>query len=301
MKKLLTFLLALALVMGTSAFAEAPAAQDIASLYTNDAHCGVDNAFGYTSLACYRDKLAEDGYQVTLVDCGDAIQGEPIGTLSTGEYIIDIMNTVGYDLAIPGNHEFDYGMERFLELVGKASFPYISSNFTKEGKLVFDAYKIIDYGTVKVGFVGITTPKTITSSTPKFFQNDKGEFIYTFCQDSDGTALYAAVQSAVDAARAEGANYIVALSHLGISADCSPWMSNDVILNTTGIDVVLDGHSHSTVECEKVKNKDGKDVLLSQTGTKMQNIGELIITADGKLSTSLLKWNQGVADYIGEI
>ena len=80
-----------------------------------------------------------------LVDDGDAIQGEPIGTMTTGEGIIDIMNAVGYDLAVPGNHEFDYGMDRFLELTKKANFPYLSCNFNKEGELVFQPYVIKEF------------------------------------------------------------------------------------------------------------------------------------------------------------
>ncbi|MEG2355753.1 MAG: bifunctional UDP-sugar hydrolase/5'-nucleotidase [Clostridia bacterium] len=305
MKKFLALFLALAMMLtGAAALAEAPAlSKDVVVLYTNDVHCGVDEALGYVGLASYRDKLLDEGNYVTLVDCGDAIQGEPIGTLSTGSYPIDLMNKVGYDVAIPGNHEFDYGMERFLELTKAASFPYVCANFVSvpENKPIFDAYKILDYDGVKIAFVGITTPKTITSSTPAYFQDKDGKFIYGFQQDEDGKALYACVQAAVDAARAEGANYVVALAHLGISAETAPWMSTDVILNTTGIDVMLDGHSHSVLPCEKVKNLDGKEVLLSSTGTKLHHIGELRIATDGTMTTSLLNWNDDVATTIGDI
>ncbi|MEG2950839.1 MAG: bifunctional UDP-sugar hydrolase/5'-nucleotidase [Clostridia bacterium] len=305
MKKFLALFLALAMMLtGAAALAEAPAlSKDVVVLYTNDVHCGVDEALGYVGLASYRDKLLDEGNYVTLVDCGDAIQGEPIGTLSTGSYPIDLMNKVGYDVAIPGNHEFDYGMERFLELTKAANFPYVCANFVSvpENKPIFDAYKILDYDGVKIAFVGITTPKTITSSTPAYFQDKDGKFIYGFQQDKDGKALYACVQAAVDAARAEGANYVVALAHLGISAETAPWMSTDVILNTTGIDVMLDGHSHSVLPCEKVKNLDGKEVLLSSTGTKLHHIGELRIATDGTMTTSLLNWNDDVATTISDI
>ncbi|MEG2480714.1 MAG: bifunctional UDP-sugar hydrolase/5'-nucleotidase [Clostridia bacterium] len=305
MKKFLALFLALAMMLtGAAALAETPTlSKDVVVLYTNDVHCGVDEALGYVGLASYRDKLLDEGNYVTLVDCGDAIQGEPIGTLSTGSYPIDLMNKVGYDVAIPGNHEFDYGMERFLELTKAASFPYVCANFVSvpENKPIFDAYKILDYDGVKIAFVGITTPKTITSSTPAYFQDKDGKFIYGFQQDEDGKALYACVQAAVDAARAEGANYVVALAHLGISAETAPWMSTDVILNTTGIDVMLDGHSHSVLPCEKVKNLDGKEVLLSSTGTKLHHIGELRIATDGTMTTSLLNWNDDVATTIGDI
>ncbi len=303
MKKLLGLFLVLALLVGgVSALAEgaAPAlTKDIVVLYTNDVHCGVDQGFGYAGLVYYRDTLLKDNF-VTLVDNGDSIQGEPIGTLSTGSYIIDIMNQVGYEVAIPGNHEFDYGMDRFLELTKAAKFPYISANFTdvKAGKPVFDAYKIIEYDGVKVAYVGMVTPKTFTSSTPSYFQDEAGNFIYGFSQGGNGQELYTAVQAAVDAARAEGAAYVVAMAHLGIEAECAPWMSTDVILNTTGIDVVLDGHSHSVLPCEKVKNKEGKEVLLSSTGTKFANIGVLRIAKDGTLTTDLLSWSGPAAEFI---
>lgn len=303
MKKLLSILIALAMLLGVAGASAQEAGADIVILYTNDAHCAVDSNVGYAGLATYRDKLIGEGNYVTLVDCGDAIQGKAVGTLSKGSYIIDIMNKVGYDIAIPGNHEFDYGMERFFELTKAASFPYVSCNFVTlpDDKPVFDAYKIIDYGGVKVAYVGICTPKTITSSAPVYFQNDAGEYIYGFCQDQTGEGLYNAVQQAVDAARTEGADYVVALAHLGIASDCAPWMSTDVILNTTGIDVMLDGHSHSVLECERVKNKEGKEVLLSSTGTELANIGVMRITADGKLSTSLLSWNKDVAGTVADI
>lgn len=115
-----------------------------------------------------------------------------------------------------------------------------------------------------------------------------GEFVYTFCQDETGEALYTAVQEAVDAARAEGAQVVVALAHLGIELDCSPWTSSEVINNTSGIDVMLDGHSHSVIPGEVVQNKDGQDVILTSTGTKLENIGCLTIHGDGTFSTALI-------------
>lgn len=302
MKKLLSLLICLSLLIGTAALAEAPTATgDIVVLYTNDVHCGVDDAIGYAGLASYRDKLVAEGNTVTLVDCGDAIQGEPIGTLSTGSYIIDIMNQVGYDIAIPGNHEFDYGMDRFLELTKVAEFPYVSVNFVKDGEPVFEPYKIIDYNGVKIAYVGICTPKTITSSTPKYFQDDEGNFIYGFMPGDNGNELYEGVQKAADSARAEGATYVIALAHLGIAEETSPWMSTEVITNTTGIDAMLDGHSHSVLPGERVKNKEGKEVLLSSTGTKLSNVGVLRISPDGSMSTSLFSWNGEISGAIEDI
>ena len=295
MKRILCLLLAMAMLLGCAALAESAAlTRDVVVLFTSDAHCGIDQGFGYAGLAAMRDSLEDAGNHVVLVDNGDAIQGEPIGTLTTGEAIIELMNTVGYDIAIPGNHEFDYGMDRFLELTAKANFPYISANFNKEGELVFAPYVIKEFDGVKIAFVGMTTPKTITSSTPKYFQDEQGNFVYGFMQDETGEKLYAAIQSAVDAARAEGAAYVIALGHLGNEASCSPWTYADVIGATTGIDAFLDGHSHDTDQVEML-NKDGETVLRSACGTKMAGVGCLRIGKDGKLSTDLFLWNNSVA------
>ena len=286
MKRLLGLLLALALLLGCAAAEEAaaPAMQkDLVVLYTSDIHCGIDQNWGYATLFAMKEQYAKDNY-VLLVDNGDHIQGEPVGTMTTGEAIIDIMNTVGYDIAIPGNHDYDYGMDRFLELTKKANFPYISCNFNKEGELVFAPYIIKEFDGVKIAFVGVTTPMTLRSSTPKYFMNDKGEFIYGFMEDDAGQKLYSAVQKAVDDARAEGANYVILMAHLGNEDECSPWRYDQVIENTSGIDVLLDGHSHD-LEQVTVKNKDGVDVPRSAVGTKLNSIGVLTITKDGKIST----------------
>ena len=315
-KKLLALTLVLMLLLagcGSAAPAETPAPapaeetaylgldNDIVILYTNDVHCGVDDNLGYAGLATVKNALEAQGKHVVLVDNGDAVQGDTIGTLSNGEYIIDIMNEIGYDVATPGNHEFDYGMDQFFALTEQANFPYVSANFVdNDGNTVLDPYVIKDVAGVKIAFVGISTPKTITTSTPKYFQDDNGNYIYSFQQDETGEKLYAAVQSAVDAARAEGAQFVIALAHLGIEEDCSPWTSSEVIVNTTGIDAVLDGHSHSMIECEKVKNKDGAEVLLSSTETKLAYIGCLTIKDDGSMSTTLIGDN-GMKDFIGGI
>ena len=273
---------------------------EVVVLYTNDVHCGVDDNLGYQGLALVKSTLEAQGKKVLLADMGDAVQGGPIGTLSKGEYIIDIMNEVGYDIAIPGNHEFDYGMDQFFKLVEKAKFPYISANFfDKDGKAVLEPYKIFDVEGQKIAFVGICTPKTVTTSTPAYFQDDEGNWIYTFGQDEDGKTVYDAVQAAVDAARAEGAEVVVGMGHLGIEADCTPWTSSDVITNTSGIDVMLDGHSHSVIEKEMVKNKEGKDVILTSTGTKLQYVGCLTIK-DGEVDTALLGDNE-LSSFIGDI
>ncbi len=308
MRKILTALAVLAMLL-TTACAQTPATapttaeptptateapaqlqKDLVILYTNDVHCAVDDAIGYAGLAAYKKQLEAEGNHVLLVDVGDAVQGAPIGTVSKGSIIIDIMNEIGYDVATIGNHEFDYGMPRFFELVEQAKFPYVSANFTdlKTGKQVLEPYTMLEVDGLQFAFVGITTPKTLTSSTPAYFQDETGEFVYGFLQDAKGEKVYAAVQSAVDAARAAGADYVIGLAHLGVTMDASPWTSSEVILNTSGIDVVLDGHSHSALESERIKNKNGEWTLLSSTGTKLESIGMLLLTKSGNMTTGLI-------------
>ena len=300
MKKKLTALILLAIMLLTlyvPAFAEDAAApaeeKDLLILYTSDIHCGIDEGWGFAGLYAAKENLSEK-YNVLLVDNGDSVQGEASGTFTKGGAIIDIMNVMGYDVAIPGNHDFDYGVDRFLELVGEADFPYISCNFNKEGELIFKPWLIKEIGGVKIGFVGVTTPETLRSSTPRYFQDENGNFIYGFLEDETGEALYEAVQKSVDEVRAEGVDYVIVLGHLGNSASCSPWMYSDVISHVSGIDALLDGHSHDTDQVV-MKDKDGKDVVRSACGTKLANIGALHITRDGKISSELYAWGSSVA------
>ena len=321
-KKVLSLVLAAAMVMGLAAPALAAEESEngkIVILHTNDVHCGIDPVtdeetgavtnVGYAGVAAYKAEMeAQYGAEnVTLVDAGDAIQGGPIGTLSKGSYIVDIMNEVGYDFAIPGNHEFDYGMDNFLTLAKeKAEYTYLCCNFTDlEGNAVLDAYKVVDYGDVSVGYVGIDTPESFTKSTPTYFQDAEGNYIYSFSQGNEGADLYAAVQKAVDAAVADGADYVVALGHLGNEGSTDVWTSKSVIANTTGIDVFIDGHSHETYD-ETVQNKDGEDVVLAQTGTKLANIGKVVIdTKTGDITAELVsgyeKQDETVAAYVAGV
>ena len=264
--------------------------KDIVVLYTNDVHCGVDDNIGYAGLALYKKEMQQQTPYVTLVDTGDAIQGAPIGTLSDGGYLIDIMNYVGYDFAVPGNHEFDYGMPRFLELAGKLNCGYYSCNFidSATGAPVFAPYKMFTYGATQVAFVGVTTPESFTKSTPAYFQDSQGNYIYSFCEDESGQKLYDQVQASVDAARTAGADYVILAGHLGENGITQKWSSASVIANTTGIDACIDGHSHETVPSENVKNKNGQNVVLTQTGTKLNHIGKLTISADGSIRTELV-------------
>jgi len=283
------------------------AADQIVILCTNDVHCEIDQwkdddgtveNLGYSGVAAYKQEMEEQcgAENVTLVDAGDAIQGSAVGTLSEGAYLVDIMNQVGYDYAVPGNHEFDYGMDKFLSLAAgenkKAEYTYLCANFRdKDGELIFKPYEIVDYGEAQVAYVGISTPETMSKSTPTHFQDESGEYIYSF--GGDGDKLYEDVQSAVDQARQEGADYVVAVAHLGQNGITKAWRSDEVAARTTGIDVMFDGHSHERLE-QQVKNKDGEDVLLLQTGHNLTALAKVTIDADsGEIDGGLVTGYDG--------
>ncbi len=281
--KLISILLAVAMLMSLAPVTVFASEQNTVILYTNDVHCAIDD---YPVLAAYKAQLEAEGSTVVLVDAGDAIQGEVIGALTEGEAIVDIMNAVGYDYAVPGNHEFDYGMEVFLDLANnKAEYDYISSNFYYLPSVspVFTRYAIEDLGDYQIAFVGISTPETITKSTPEYFKNDGGNFIYgfpTFPEGMTNEALYENIQESVDNAIAEGADIVVAVGHTGILETSAGWKSTDIIANTDGIDYYIDAHSHETTESAVCKNTNNEDVVLSSTGTKLANFGALTINGD---------------------
>ena len=282
------FSLVLAAVFTLALSASAWAA-DVVILHTNDIHCGVEDNAGVARLSQYKKDLKKQGFAVLLVDAGDAVQGAPIGKLSKGESLVNIMNAIGFDFLIPGNHEFDYGMEQFFKLNALQKTHYSSCNFTdlRTGKQPLMTFKVIEAGGHKLGFVGVTTPETLTSSTPKYFQDEKGQFIYGFSEDETGERLYAAIQKAVDGAKAQGAEYVILVGHLGMDGSVQRWSSTTVAENTTGILAIVDGHSHEKYENRAAKNKDGKDVLITQTGTKMQTVGKLVLHDDGTLTSTL--------------
>lgn len=266
---------------------EDPKSEGAVVLYTNDVHCATD---GYSYLAAYRAQLIEDGYDVITVDVGDAIQGEAIGSTSEGAAIVDIMNTVGYDYGVPGNHEFDYGLERFLEIATgdapEAQYKYLSSNFVdlRTDETVLAPYDIVEMNGEDVAFVGISTPETYTKSTPTYFQDENGNFIYSFSEDT----FYDTIQDAVDNARAEGADRVIAVGHLGIEGTTEGWKSTDVIANTTGIDAFIDAHSHETIAENEYENADGEMIPLTSTGTKFANFGVMTLNEEGTYTTELV-------------
>ena len=261
-------------------------------LFTNDIHCTSDEGMTYAAIAGYKAEM-EAVYgadNVILADDGDAIQGGLLGAMSDGSWIAAIMNEVGYDFAVPGNHEFDFGMDNFLDIAwNQAEYTYLSCNFLDDdGEQVLEPYQIVTMDGKEVAFIGISTPETLTKAAPAYFQDASGNYIYGFCQGADGQALYDQVQDTVDAARADGAEYVIALAHLGVDPSSVPYTSTEVIANTTGIDAMLDGHSHTVIPSQTVENADGEAVLLAQTGTKGESIGKLTLSADGSISAELV-------------
>ncbi len=269
--------------------------REIVVYYTNDIHSYIDNhledetGLTYSKVAALKSSTEN----AILVDAGDHLQGTAYGGMDNGATIIELMNAAGYDVATLGNHEFDYDMEGCIAAMDAAEFPYVSCNFYHEsngtvGENVLESFVMLESGGKKIAFVGITTPESITSSTPAYFQDDDGNYIYGIHGGGDGSALYAAVQAAIDEANAEGADYIIALGHLGVDVSSGPWTSRNVIANTTGLDAFIDGHSHTTIEMENVTDKAGENVVLTQTGSYLNAIGKLTISADGGISTELL-------------
>lgn len=260
---------------------------DIVILFESDVHGGISDeqdysgsadSLGYAGLAAVKADTTSITDQVTTIDLGDAIQGSVVTTESDGQDAMRLMEDIGYDICIPGNHEFDYGMDVFLDYAANASADFLSCNFinTETGGTIFDGYKVVSYEVngqeFQIGYVGICTPETIAKSTPTYFQDQDGNFIYGFSADTN-EQLYETVQNAVDGALADGADCIVALAHLGDSGVEEAWSSRSVVANTTGIDVILDGHAHNTIAGEIINDKSGDDVLLAATGTKLENIG----------------------------
>lgn len=255
-------------------------------LHTNDVHAHIDENIGYAGLAAYKKQMeARYGEKnIILVDSGDAIQGASIAMLTKGQAIVTLMNLVDYDYFALGNHEFDYQIPRLFELSKNLNAHIVTANFIRleDNTPVFSPYAIHTIGDIDIAFVGVTTPEGLTKASSQFFQDDEGNFIYTLSEDATGEKLYAIVQNAVDKARAEGAHYVVALTHLGIEQDAEPWRSIDLIENVSGIDIMLDGHSHSVIEAQIYQDKLGENVILSQAGSKLKYIGQVTISPNQK-------------------
>ncbi|MBP5245481.1 MAG: bifunctional metallophosphatase/5'-nucleotidase, partial [Clostridia bacterium] len=257
--------------------------------HTNDVHVGFQDNIGYDGLALYKKELESQYEHVLLVDAGDAIQGAALGAVSKGAEIIKMMNRLGYDIAVPGNHEFDFGFDILDERSKELSCGYICANFcTSDGKPVFSPFKILEVGDIKIGFVGAVTPDTFTKTAIKDVKNDAGDPVYDFLADMTGDRLSETLQKRIDETRENGADYVILITHLGSSTkNDSPFASDKIVAKLSGIDAVIDAHSHETYSTT-VPDKDGKMIPIAQTGTKMQNIGQMIIYKDGSIEETLV-------------
>ncbi len=271
---------------------------EVTILYTNDVHTYIDKQapeLTYAAIAALKQSYQDAGKKVLLVDAGDHVQGTAYGSMDQGASIIQLMNAAGYDAATPGNHEFDYGMDRAKELMKEADFPYLSCNWLdlRTNLRVLPSVKVFVRGGVRIAFVGITTPETFTKSTPAYFMNKaQTKYIYDILGGEDGQKLYSAVQKAIDKAKCM-ADVVIGLGHLGVDPSSSPWTSEEVIAHTTGLDAFIDGHSHTVVENRQVLDASGKAVTLTQTGSYFAHVGEMTIAADGTISTRLLDTYEG--------
>ena len=293
---------------------------EVTILYTNDVHTYIDKQapeLTYAAIAALKQSYQNAGKKVLLVDAGDHVQGTAYGSMDQGASIIELMNAAGYDVATPGNHEFDYGMDRAKELMRDADFPYLSCNWVdlRTNLRVLPEIKVFVRGGVRIAFVGITTPETFTKSTPAYFMNKaQTKYIYDILGGEDGQKLYSAVQKAVDKAKCL-ANVVIGLGHLGVDPSSSPWTSEEVIAHTTGFDAFIDGHSHTVMENKQVADASGRLVTLTQTGSYFANVGEMTIAPDGTISTRLVStydqedvavaaeqaaWVNTVDDMLGE-
>ncbi|MDU8724197.1 bifunctional UDP-sugar hydrolase/5'-nucleotidase [Faecalibacterium prausnitzii] len=272
---------------------------DVTILYTNDVHTYIDKQspkLTYAAIADLKQSYQNAGKDVLLVDAGDHVQGTAYGSMDEGASIIKLMNAAGYDVATPGNHEFDYGMDRAKAIMKEADFPYLSCNWVdlRTTLRVLPSVKVFVRGGRRIAFVGVTTPETFTKSTPAYFM-DKAQrkYIYDIQGGEDGKKLYDAVQKAIDKAKLL-ADVIIGLGHLGVDPSSSPWTSEEVIAHTSGFDAFIDGHSHTVMENKQVQDASGKAVTLTQTGSYFANVGEMTIAADGTITTKLIPTHEGM-------
>ena len=278
-KKLLSLLLALAMVFTLAACGEkkpdpgkdATATEPVVILHTNDVHGAVSN---YAKVAALASQYESEGAYVLILDAGDFSQGDTAVSVSEGATAVELMNMVGYDAVALGNHEFDYGFEALKKNMENAQFPVLAANVKYNGELAFDDAAVFTApGGTKIGVFGLDTPETATKAHPGKIQG------VTF---AGGEEMYAIAQEMVDMLKNEGCNYIICLGHLGIDDETALTKNRsiDLLEKVTGIDVFIDGHSHSTEEeiAEKT-NADRKvgDTILTSTGTKIENIGVVTI------------------------
>ena len=287
--------------------------KEITILYTNDVHTHIENdtknsdgntvpGLSYASLASYRDQLKADGKTVILVDCGDFAQGTAYGGMDKGKTMVSLMEAAGIEVVAVGNHDFDYGIPSFFDMIQNSSIPFLSCNFFSlpDHKLVLPPSSVIERNGIRIAFIGISTPETLTSTSPVYFMDEKQQnYLYSFSSENGPEEFYQTVQSAIDAVSSD-ADYVIAIGHLGVDEVSAPYRSTDVIANTTGLDAFIDGHSHTVVPQETVLNKSGEPVILTQTGCYFSNIGEMTLSPDG-ITSKLIPSVDGKDDTVKQL
>ena len=275
----LVMVLALAIPAGATE-TEQDLTGHIVILHTNDVHGAIGE---YAKVAALKQAYQAAGAYVLLADAGDFIQGDPTVSASQGKTAIELMNLAGYDVAAPGNHEFDYGYPNLKTLAGEADFPILAANVRYDNAAALgDQTTFTTTDGKKIGIFGLDTPETATKAHP-----DKIKGVSFLAAQE----MFDCAQAQVDALKADGCDYIICLGHLGIDAESTGNRSIDLLEKVTGIDVFIDGHSHSTLEeIKEATNGTGKvgNTVLTSTGTKLANVGMVDISPDGTISTSSL-------------
>ena len=261
---------------------------DIIILHINDVHCGINNTIGYDGYVLYKNELKKKYKYVIAVDVGDHIQGGTLGAISDGSAVIKIVNKVGFDIAILGNHEFDYGIEQLTNLEKNITSKYICANFLyKKNKVnIFEPYKIIEAGNKKIAFISVLTPLTFSKTYLSTIKDSEGNPLYDFLTGNNTQELYDTIQNYINNIRSKKeADYIILLTHIGMKIE--QYTSEDLLSKLYGIDAVLDGHTHKIYNTTS-PDKNKKDIRITQTGTKLESIGKLIIKKDGTIFSEII-------------
>jgi len=260
---------------------------DIAIIHINDVHCGIEDNIGYDGFVLYRNELKKKYKNIITIDVGDHIQGGSLGAISNGEAIIKIMNEIGFDVCILGNHEFDYGIDQLLKLDKSLSSRYTCANFCyhKNKTTIFEPYKIIESGGKKIAFIGTVTPYTYYKSSLSNLKDSNGEIIYDFLIENNNKELYETLQKYINELK-NGVDYVILLAHFGMDGN-EPYSSNELLSKLEGVDAVLDGHTH-LIYNRTSNDKNGKNVYITQVGTKLNSIGLLLLKTDNSIVSQII-------------
>jgi LPXTG-motif cell wall-anchored protein len=229
-------------------------------IHVNDRH-------GRMGADPYISRLAQDTVgNVLILDAGDALHGQTAAIITEGAAMVGLMNAVGYSAMVTGNHEFNYGLERLLELSVMMDFPLLAANIkTSDGATLFKPYAVFPMEGVTVGVFGLATPETVTATDPRTIAG------LTFADPAE------TARAMVAALKAEGCDIIIALTHMGLDEFSAPANRSDTIALIPGIDVIIDGHSHTRLNNGLIVG----DTLIAQTGEHGQNIGIVEISISG--------------------